>query len=57
MEVDEIKDKAKDLTGHIADYAETFYKLTLVKPYQFKTRYLQYKKCFFSLCKGEIFPF
>ena len=31
MEVDEIKDKAKDLTGHIADYAETFYKLTLVK--------------------------
>jgi hypothetical protein len=31
MEVEDIKAKAKDLTGNISDYAETFYKLTLVK--------------------------
>ena len=31
MEVDDIKDKAKDLTGHITDYVETFYKLSVVK--------------------------
>lgn len=31
MEVDDIKEKAKDLTGNIADYAETFYKLSVLK--------------------------
>jgi hypothetical protein len=31
MEVDDIKEKAKDLTGHISDYAETFYKLSVLK--------------------------
>ena len=31
MEVEDIKEKAKDLTGNIAEYAETFYKLSVVK--------------------------
>ncbi|HEX6192545.1 MAG TPA: phage holin family protein [Chitinophagaceae bacterium] len=31
MEVEEIKDKAKDLTGHVTDYVETFYKLSVLK--------------------------
>jgi hypothetical protein len=31
MEVDEIKTKARDLTAHITEYAETYYKLAVVK--------------------------
>ena len=31
MEVDDIKEKAKNLTGHVSDYAETFYKLSVLK--------------------------
>jgi len=34
MEVDDIKEKAKDLTGHVTNYVETFYKLTVLKATQ-----------------------
>lgn len=31
MEINEIKEKTKDLTEHVSDYAETFYKLAILK--------------------------
>jgi cytochrome c biogenesis protein CcdA len=38
MEVEQIKEKAKDLTDNIAEYAETFYKLSVVKATQKATQ-------------------